>query len=64
MIVYTNNGSHIVFPHPARTCASRKKVPSYVALISGSSSSADIEFKLVIGVHGPKIAHYVVVKDY
>lgn len=41
-----------------------EKVPSYVALISGPSSSADIEFKLVIGVHGPKTAHYVVIKDY
>jgi L-lactate dehydrogenase complex protein LldG len=40
----------------------RNKLPSGFNLISGPSKTADIEIKLVIGVHGPAELHLVVIK--
>ena len=37
--------------------------PAYVSLVSGPSSSADIERILTVGVHGPKALHIVLIGD-
>ncbi len=46
-----------------RTASGKGLMPRTVNFITGPSRSADIEQKLILGAHGPRRLHIVIVKD-
>lgn len=45
------------------TASSGKKITSYVSFITGPSSTTDIEKELIIGAHGPREVHIIILDN-
>ena len=44
-------------------CSTNSIAPAYVSLIGGPSRTADIEFKMAYGMHGPKEVHVILLDN-